>query len=622
MDPDKQKRLPLIRFPKWFTIALLAVTALAVTGLMFAIAPGSLWAFLKNLLQHPTLFLWNFLPVVIVLLLVFFISNNSPLACGVTAYVFLVFSVVNRIKTGLQEDPFVPTDLSLISECINIVKNYLDHYQLYIFLLFVAAPLAAVAVVLLFRDQRLRLRVRLTGIGVLVLGGIALNQLVYKNEALYNSYPLEGSFYFTVNHYNQKGWAYSFLKDLNFSKVQKPNGYSAASYQQKAADFAAADYSDTERPHIIMIMGEAFTDLSAYDVFDFTGYTDPLENFKKILADERTVSGHLIVPSYGGGTADTEFDVLTGCSTRHISGSLTSYAYIHQPVEALPSLLADQGYETLAIHPGDGWFYNRSNVYPHLGFSDFISLETGFDVETQNKGGYISDAACFEKVLSTFEEHLENSEDPLFSFTVTIQNHGPYDEKYLDQTTNFSTQVALTATEEATLSGYFEGIADTDDQLGQLVAYFDQLDEPVVLVFFGDHLPGFTGSMELFDKLGLPISWDGGVEERLNVYKTPWFIWKNDAAAALTADAAGVSLPENGLISSFYLGTLTAQLCGFTQLSPLFTFSNELREVLPVAASQSFMTSDGVFYEEAPAGTEDGLAQLEGWSYYQLFDAS
>ena len=616
--PKPKPARPRVQLSRPATILLMVLAALGITGVMFAVAPGSLRAFLSTLLHHPTLLLWNFFPVILLMLFLFFLSNSSPLACFVTGYIFILFPVINRVKCALREDPFVPTDLGLITECVDIARSYVAHYQLYIFLLFIVAPLVAVLLGIFFRDTPKKWRTRLIGLAVVVAAAAGLNQLVYKNEALYDSYPITGSAYFKVNQYSQKGWSYSFLKDANFCRVQKPAGYRAADYRDEEESFAAPDYTDEARPHIIMIMGEAFTDLSAAEAFDFTGYTDPLANYKEILADSRTVSGHILVPNFGGGTSDTEFDVLTGCSTRHIQGSQTSYSYISRPVEAIPSLLQEQGYDTLAIHPGNGWFYNRNNVYPYLGFNQFISLETGFDPATQNKGGYISDEACFDAIRSTFQTHLEESDDPLFSFTVTIQNHGPYAEKYLEQPQNFTVAAALTETEAATLSGYFTGIAATDDQLGQLVDYFDSLNEPVVLVFFGDHLPGFTGSMELFAKLGLPIRWDGAIEERLNIYKTPFFIWKNDAACALTGDIAP-ALPENGLISSFYLGSLSMELCGLPQLSPLFALEETLRQTLPVAASQSYMLSDGSFTEELPEDAAAGLEQLKGWSYYQLF---
>ena len=109
-------------------------------------------------------------------------------------------------------------------------------------------------------------------------------------------------------------------------------------------------------------------------------------------------------------------------------------------------------------------------------------------------------------IIENFEKHTAESGNPLFEFCVTIQNHGPYGEKYTDLARNFASNTSLTGDEEAIYSGYFEGIDDADKQIEDLVNYFSNSDEPVVLVFFGDHLPGFSNGMTYFDQFR-PVSY-------------------------------------------------------------------------------------------------------------------
>ena len=321
-----------------------------------------------------------------------------------------------------------------------------------------------------------------------------------------------------------------------------------------------------------MIMSEAFSDISNSESINFDEYGDPLEFYNQFINRDDVISGHIVVPNFGGGTSDREFDVLTGCSTKYIDSSQVSYNFIRKPMEAMPRLLKNIGYDTLAIHPGYGWFYNRTNVYKNMGFDDFIYLEEDFDPSTQNKGGYISDEVTTQSIIDNFENHVKNNDDSLFEFCVTIQNHGPYEEKYENLKTNFSTDIQLTDDEKAIYSGYFQGIDDADAQIETLVNYFESIDEPVVLVFFGDHLPGFSNGMSYFSQFRPDIDLNGNQWQQMKAYETPFFIWANDVALKTTnfsENAKNIKMPVNDIISSFYLGTTVMELLDM-EISPPF----------------------------------------------------
>lgn len=157
------------------------------------------------------------------------------------------------------------------------------------------------------------------------------------------------------------------------------------------------------KPNIIMVMSEAFSDISNSDFLSFDGFDNPLEFYNDFIMRDDVVSGHIVVPNFGGGTSDTEFDVLTGCSTRNIESTQVSYNFVRTPIESMPRMLEKIGYDTLAIHPGYGWFYNRTNVYNNMGFDDFVYLEEDFDLKTQSKGGYISDEVTAQSIIENFE---------------------------------------------------------------------------------------------------------------------------------------------------------------------------------------------------------------------------
>ena len=218
----------------------------------------------------------------------------------------------------------------------------------------------------------------------------------------------------------------------------------------------------------------------------------------------------------------------------------------------------------------------------------------------------------------------KNSENPFFEFCVTIQNHGPYDDKYNEVEKMFDCDIPLTSTQENLLNSYFMGIRDNDYEIGRLADYLSEIDEPVVLVFFGDHLPGFSNGMEFFDLLNYNISPNGTIEQQLNIYSTPFLIWENDAAASLTNfnnRLKNLALPKNNHISAFYLGTALLDLAGIENISPFYNFEDGLRKELPIARDDSFMLPDRTYSNSVPDTVSDELNLLKQWSYYKVFES-
>ena len=382
------------------------------------------------------------------------------------------------------------------------------------------------------------------------------------------------------------------------------------------------DYSKDELPHIIMIMGEAYSDLSENDNLDFSSYVDPMKNWKEISSYENTISGHIIVPNFGGGTSDTEFDALTALPTRFINSASNSYSLIRKPIDAIPMRLKDIGYDTLAIHPGYAWFYNRLNVFEYMGFDDFIHLES-FQGSEKYRGGYIADKYATDSIIETFEEHTENNDSPLFQFTVTIQNHGPYDEKYVEVENTFDTDVILTDKEKTMLNSYFMGIKDADIEIKRLVDYFEASSEPVVLIYFGDHLPGFSNGMDFFDILDYNIDANGTAEQLFNVYKVPFMIWQNSASKqffSIRENAKGIKLPNDNIISSNYLGSTILELIGIKGLSPVLDLSNKLRKEIPVLDNKVFKLINGEYVDEIDEELDSDVNLMRQMVYYKLFD--
>ena len=608
---------------KYYLWPLFAAVSIIVTGLVFLITSEHLYLLALNILQNPTLLFLNILPVFLFMGLLYFLSRKVLFSITLTTAFFVLFAFVDKVKTTMRQEPLLPSDFTLAKEAFTVAKTF-PPAQLFPVALLLIALLAAVIISFCFSmNKKPTHKTQLMGCLVLILIGYGANALLYSNTQLYDQYPVIENPYFEVNQYNSKGLIYSFCHQFNITRVTAPEGYNKAMFDQLEKEERMV--STENRPHIVMIMGEAFSDLSDNPNLDFSNYGDPLQNFKEMAESENAVSGKIVVPGFGGGTSNTEYDVLTACSTRYLSNPLPSYNFIRQPFDALPRRLAQMGYETQAIHPGYEWFYNRQNVYPHLGFETCYFLEDSFDLTTQGIGGYINETATMDKILELLDTHIKTKETPLFSFTVTIQNHGPFDNRYGPQPQNFDTNISLSDSEKDLLTQYFKGVTDGDRELGRLRDYAQASTEPIVIVYFGDHLPGFSNGMDFFPLLDYPIGPNGTLEERLALYETPFLIWQNNAAKeqrAFVKTTTTTKLPESGIINAQYLGALLTQLLGMEGVSPLFDYVNEARLLLPASTNTIFVDANVNYSESGTDEQKDIIAKMRSWQYYKLFDQS
>ncbi|MDD4844921.1 MAG: sulfatase-like hydrolase/transferase [Anaerotignum sp.] len=620
---EKTEFVP-VYFPKkdrpW---PILGAASVFITGLVFLITSEHFIRLGIRILKNPTLLLFNILPVFLFMALTYFLSRRVLFSVTMTASFFILFAVIDKVKTVLRQEPLLPSDFTLAKEALTIVKTFPPIHLFLIGLLLVGLLAALVLSFRLSKNEKPIGKMQLLGCLIVIILGYGANTFAYSNTALYNQYPVIDNPYFQVNQYNSKGLIYSFCHQFNITRVTPPEGYDKATFDQLEKE--QPQVSANNKPHIVMIMGEAFSDLSNNQNLDFSKYRDPLQNFKEMADSENAVSGKIVVPGYGGGTSNTEYDVLTACSTRYLNNPLPTYNFIHQPFDALPRRLAQIGYETQAIHPGYEWFYNRQNVYPYLGFETRYFLEDSFDLATQGVGGYVNETATMDKILETLDTHIKTEETPLFSFTVTIQNHGPFDNHYGSLPQSFDTDISLTEAERDLLTQYFKGITDADTQLGRLRDYAQASTEPIVVVYFGDHLPGFSNGMDFFSLLDYPIGPNGTLEERLALYETPFLIWQNDAAkeqCAFSETAKSLSLPASRIINAQYLGALLTQLLGMEGVSPLFDYANEARQILPVSTNEIFVDANGNYSESATQEQKDIVSKMKAWQYYKLFDQS
>jgi hypothetical protein len=358
-------------------------------------------------------------------------------------------------------------------------------------------------------------------------------------------------------------------------------------------------------------------------VFQFSDGDDPLANFHAAQQSDYCFSGHVVVPGFAGGTANTEFDVLTGMQTNALSASTTSaFRAVNRNLDSLFRVFAGDGYKTQFLHPGDAWFYNRENVYQWMGADD---IQFAADMpELEYKGRWVTDAYMAKRIEEEYEDTVARGKT-LFNYTVTIQNHMSYTaDKYGDGYTfpPVSTTAALSNDAATMVDVYTEGVRDADAMLGELTRYFSNSGAPVVIVFFGDHRPYLGDNQQGYSELGMGLTPEvGGSDSYLRSFETPYVVWANlTAAEVLDWDSAvsALDLPSDGRISACYLGATILELTGRGGESPWFQTLTEARRQLPVLQNTTYVTSDGTVTETLTEEQEQLLSKLRSWSYYKL----
>ena len=601
--------------PACTALALAAGTLLA-GGVTLALQQGSLLATLSAFWAEPILFVLNLWPVAALALLFYFLLGNAWYGAGLTTLIWGLLSYINLVKVDARGDPFVPGDILLLTEGMEAVGSYQLNMHWGKLALLLGLSLALILLGTGVKSARPRLVIRLVAALTVVAAFGTTMAFLYPDSELYDR--MEGPNRANVPAvYEAFGFPYCFLHNFNLYPVDKPPGYNAQEAASYEDTYREAEAAPETAPNILMVMCEAFTDLPNQAAFTYTGETNPIAAYNRLA--EQTLSGHLVVSNTGAGTANTEFDVLTGMMTTRIgTGTTSAFRVVHRNIDSIPRMLTQAGYRTFFLHPGQNWFYNRESVYSYLGITDQV-FQDAFS-RSDLVGDWISDAG-FLRVL---KESLEarQGDTPLFTYAVTIQNHQSYGAgKYGYVPDPPQTDIALSDAARTYLSVYFKGLQDSAAMLEELTEYLDSLDAPYLLVFFGDHQPNLGGHYLAYRELDPNYGSTDTVEETLQPYTVPYLIWGNAAYRQdhdLLAQAQAWNLPET--ISSHYLGALTCQLAGYQGHDGYFDFLNALREQLPVSSVYGYQLSDGSYTDTLP----DDLQSLEDirwkWQYYRLME--
>lgn len=424
---------------------------------------------------------------------------------------------------------------------------------------------------------------------------------------LYTNYVFEAGFQNSggsgLHHlYEFNGYLIGTCMDIQKSRVRAPEGYSHERAADLLEDYVSGSdtqgmpdqWSGEELPHVILVMNESFADLRVLGDLELS--QDNLSFFNSL--SENTIRGYVNASVLGGGTANTEFEVFTGCSMGLLSASYPYQQYVRKPIRSMVSSMNEAGYSSWSLHPELKTNWNRLSVYQYLGFDHSLWKEDFEDAQVLHYG--VSDAETYYKVEELFENR--DPGEKLFIFDLTIQNHGGYtDDKALQRT------VSALGVSSDEANAFFSLIEESDKAFEQLITYFEQQDEKVIICMFGDHQPKFWDD-NFYDTV---FSMTEGLTEeqkQWNLYKTPFLIWANYDIE----EAQGVEISMN------YLGGLLQKTAG-VPLSPYFSFLEAQMQEYPVITVNGYMDQAGKYYSWNGDGSE--FQDYRVLQYNYLFDA-
>lgn len=542
-----------------------------------------------------------------VLLLVFYaVTNKTQYAAVLLWTVTFIFGLVNYFVFDFRGIPVLAADLLSIGTALNVAESF--EYTFDICVLWAASIFAAFSAMMFslkpYKGLKWKKRI---GVVVVTIAAVVGANYIYISSDTVAKYNIEDSQWKPQLTYAENGSLLSFTTSWKYVKTDKPEGYSIDAVKEVTDKYTSDDSDKSaaknkKMPNVIAIMNESLADLSIDGKFETS--EDYLPFIRSL--EKNTIKGQLYVSIEGANTANSEFEFLTGNSLAFFAPRSVPYNnYVKGVVPSLTRTLAAQGYVgNNAYHPYKRSGWNRENVYNSLGFNHFYSDE--YYVNADFIRNFISDKSNMEQIIADFEATKKESSDPFYLFNVTVQNHGGYvgNRGFVEA----SIKPTDSKLESDEVNQYLTLAKQSDEAFEELISYFEKVDEPTIIVMYGDHQPPL--STEFYSTLfGKDMS-EFTAEDTAKWYSTPYVIWANYDIE----EKQDFNMSANYL-SSYLLQLIDADLTGYNK------YLLDLQEKLPVITGLFYAGDDGEFHniDEESKYTEL-IEEYSKVQYNGLFD--
>ncbi|HAL32684.1 MAG TPA: sulfatase [Lachnospiraceae bacterium] len=495
--------------------------------------------------MYPGIQLLNILLFILINTLFFFLTGRLKASLRIMSVVFMALGLAEYYLVEFRGVTLLPWDIGSLGTAAEVAGGY-DYMPgkrailciIGFVLVFIVSGQADLRIAAKSRWRTAAARCAGVLVSVALIAGYTL--FVQTGYAV-RTFGFYTKLFTPTAISERDGTLTAFLMELQYMSVERPEGYSEEKAEEILSGYEAVPPEEV-KANIIVVMNEAFSDPKVLGEFetdrDYMPYVHELqaestgqgEGAKRTPGEgtaEDVRTGTLNVSIVGGNTPNTEFEFLTGDTLRFLpEGSIPYQQYVHEGIYAMPSYLSDKGYTTIGMHPyySKGW--ERERVYPELGFEKSLFIEDFTSTEPKLRG-YISDIACFGQIIKEYEENRRTGR-PLFVFCVTMQNHSPYDKASpgLEDGISIQDEGHGAVSDTDALERYLTLVERSDEAFRYLTGYFADVDEPTVIVMFGDHQPSDSVVRPVWEMQGKnsrALS-EEDVEKR---YEVPYVIWAN-----------------------------------------------------------------------------------------------
>ena len=477
-----KKMQPVYAFMNRFSLIFHALLACIINFVIEAISRHSVVAAWDYMTGTPMVFLYNAFMIFVTFSIVYLFKRRIFVRMIIGA-IWVILGIANGYILLKRVTPFNAQDLKIAGDGIALINNYCNGFEV------VVIAVGAVAL-LIWLISMWRRGGQYAGkihhiaalIGIIVCGvlytfvtNIAIDKRVVSTYF--------GNIAFAYEDY---GLPYCFSASLFNTGISEPNGYTKKAMAKIDKDGelnqTAASRSSDELPNIIVVQLESYFDVANAEFF--TTSEDECPNLHNLY--QNYSNGYFKVPSVGAGTANTEFEVLTGMNLRYFGPGeypYKTYSKKH-PTESAATALASLGYGTHALHDNTGNFYSRANVFNNMGFDTFTSKEF-MNVLQTTENGWAKDEILTQHIM----EAMDTTKQEDFVFTVSVQGHGNYPETQVIE----NPKIKVEGIEDEALKNkweyYVNQVYEMDQFVGDLIKAVEERNEPSVVVFYGDHLP-------------------------------------------------------------------------------------------------------------------------------------
>lgn len=519
------------------------ILSCTLTFFIEILARHSLFGAIAYVIKNPFIYAYNCVIILFTLSVALYFSKRSSVYMTV-CFFWVVLGVVNSILLGIRGTPLSAIDFTVLKSAYTLIKLYIS-IPLLALLIVLAIGVIAAIVILFVKAKKLR-PAYFKGITVTIVSAV---MIFFTSQSLVTSESVTTSSGDLTKIYEKYGFACCFSYSLLRNGIQTPETYSPDSINNilKSIDYADS-YSSGDKPNVIMVQLESFFDPSYLDVEGISFSEEVIPNFKRLKSEY--TSGFLKVPSFGGGTANTEFEVLTQLDIRNFG--LGEYPYTtvlkEDVCESVGYDLKKNGYATHALHDHTATFYDRNIVYKNLGFDSFTPIEYMIAPE-RNPLGWAKDAVLSDEIVKA----LDSTEESDFVFAVSVQGHGQYPSEYGGEL-----PIKVSGVEDkemrTNLEYYLLQIHEMDEFIGEFTDRLSERAEKMIVVFYGDHLPCLKlGELNTSQIGNYPVSCDR--------FSTEYVVWSN-----FNMDKADEDLPAYKL-SSKVLDSIGVHTGVVTQLN-------------------------------------------------------